>query len=151
MEQITIQSDICDISKVEDFICNVCDENNVHNYFATIDLAVLHAVENSVIHGNKKDKNKHVTVCCDNCRGGLCFVVQDEGDGFDYQKYGGMPMGDDCGVGIFMMNRLSDHVEYSDEGRCVRLKFIVKGVDKILAADRVAHLKDFFNNVKVGV
>lgn len=151
MEQLTIQSDISDIRKVEDFVCNVCDEKNVHNYFATIDLAVLHAVENSVIHGNKKDKNKHVTISCDDCKGGLYFEVQDEGEGFDYQKYGDMPTGDDCGVGVFMMNSLADHVEYSDDGRCVRLEFIVRGVDKLLAADRVTHLKAFFNNVKVGV
>ncbi len=151
MEQIIIQSDTNNIGRVEDFICNVCDEKNVHNYFATIDLAVLHAVENAVIHGNKSDASKRVTVSCDDCRGGVCFVVQDEGAGFDYQKYGGMPMGDDCGVGIFMINRLTDRVEYSDGGRCVRLEFNIMGVDKYLAAGRAMHLQDFYNNVKVGV
>ena len=151
METITIQSDIAQLREVEDFISNVCDEKNIHNYFATISMSVLQAVENAISHGNENDSHKHVTVSCGNCKGGLFFVVHDEGKGFDYRQYGEMPTDTDKGVGIFMMKCLSDQLTFAEGGSEVRLEYLIEGIDKATALERMASLHHFFDKMKVGV
>lgn len=151
METITIQSDIAQLREVEDFISNVCDEKNIHNYFATISTSVLQAVENAIIHGNKNNSSKHVTVGCGMGKEGLFVTVRDEGEGFDYQQYGVMPMGEEKGTGIFMMKCLSDRMTYSENGRCVQMEYFIEGIDKVTALERTTSLKHFFSETKVGV
>lgn len=151
METITIQSDMAQMRVVEDFVSNVCDERNLHNYFATIATSVLQAVENAIQHGNGCDRRKRVVVTCGNCRGGLFFTVQDEGQGFDWSQYGDMPMEGAQGTGIFMMRMLSDNMEFSENGSCVRMEYVVSGIDKSMSGDRVTCLRNFFSHSKVGV
>lgn len=135
---------------VEDFINGVCNERNIHNYFAIISVSVLQAVENAVIHGNGNDARKRVTVSCGNCKGGLFFTVQDEGDGFDYQHYGTMPSEDSKGMGIFMMKQLCDNLFFLDGGRGVRMEYFIEGIDNGMAIERTACLRQFFSKVVVG-
>ncbi|MDY5968950.1 MAG: ATP-binding protein [Bacteroidales bacterium] len=151
METIKIQSDISQMRVVEDFVSNVCDERNVHNYFATIDTSVLQAVENAILHGNGGDGSKCVIVSCGSCKGGLFFSVQDEGCGFDWRQYGEMPLEGSRGLGLFMMRALSDKMEFSSNGSCVRLEFYVSGIDKAISSKRAACLQNFFSCSKVGV
>ncbi len=151
MEMFTIQSDVALLSKVEDFVAQFCGEKNVHNYFATISMSVLHAVENAIVHGNQCDSSKQVAISCGNCMGGLYFEVRDEGCGFDYRQYSEMPMDGDRGVGLFMMRCLADRVVYSDGGSTVRLEYLIAGIDKAMATERCAVLKRFYAKEKVGV
>ena len=149
METITIQSDKAQMRLAEDFVCNVCDQLNLHNYLATIATSVMQAVENAITHGNGGDKRKRVVITSDVCKGGLYFTVQDEGNGFDWHQYGDMPQEGDKGVGIFMMRMLSDKMEFSERGDSVRLEFVVTGIDKALATHRAGCLQRFFANTTV--
>ncbi len=151
MEMFTIQSDIALLPKVEDFVAHLCDEKNVHNYFATISMSVLHAVENAIVHGNASDVGKQVTICCGNCMGGFYFEVRDEGVGFNYRQFDDMPMDEDRGVGLFMMRSLADRVVYSNGGSTVRLEYLIAGIDKAMATERSSVLKRFYAKVRVSV
>ncbi len=151
MEMFTIQSDVALLPKVEDFVAHLCDEKNIHNYFATISMSVLHAVENAILHGNHADKSKQVTISSGNCMGGLYFEVHDEGCGFDYKQYGDIPIDGDRGEGMFMMRCLADRVVYSNGGSTVRLEYLIAGIDKAMATERSAVLKRFYAKEKVGV
>lgn len=78
------------------------------------ELAVDEAVANAVVHGNKADDNKKVTVRTALSREGASVTVEDEGEGFDE---GGIPdplaeanLLKESGRGIFLMKRLCDSV-----------------------------------------
>ncbi len=151
MEKLSIQSNIALLPQVEDFVAHVCDEKNIHNYFATISMSVMHAVENAIVHGNSADSGKQVSLLCGNCIGGIYFEVRDEGQGFDYRQYGDMPLDGDKGMGIFMMRCLADRIVYNDCGNAVRLEYLIEGIDKAMASERSAVLRWFYVKEKVGV
>ncbi len=142
MKQFNIQSDNKNIDVVAKFIYELCDEKHILNYEATISTPVLQAIENAIVHGNHNDPSKMVHVECDEIRGGISFLVKDEGDGFDYSQYGDIQ--DEGGNGIFLMRSLSDKMEYLEGGRAVRMEFMIHGIEKTYAMERVAKLERFF-------
>ncbi|MBQ9638237.1 MAG: ATP-binding protein [Bacteroidales bacterium] len=142
MERITIQSDIAEISKVESFVSNICDNHNLDRYFASITMAVVSAVDNAIRHGNHSVKEKKVVIESAVVRGGISFSVEDEGEGFDYQHHGHID-DDATGNGMIMMRMLADEVEYSEGGRRVNMLFAVSGIDEALANQRCRVLKQF--------
>lgn len=144
MKELVIQSDVDNLGKVEDFVCALCDEKNIHNYFAVISMAVLQAVENAIVHGNRGDHDKRVKISCANSADGVALTIEDEGAGFDFESYGDIPAEGCAGVGIFMMKMLANGLEFSDGGRRVSLHFRIDGIDEAVACERVAVLKKFY-------
>ena len=151
MERIVIQSNAANLIKVEQFLDTVCDTMNIHNYYATISMAVLQAVENAIVHGNKSDENKVVSIKYSKCRGGIAFVVEDEGDGFNYKDYAGFPMESGVGEGVFLMKTLADSCVFSKGGRRVRLEFMIQGIEQARSLERVATFRHFFEPKKINV
>lgn len=149
MEKLAIQSDMSNIVKVEDFVSRICSDKNINNYYATISMSVLQAVENAIIHGNNSDSTKMVTVISGECRGGVFFEIHDEGCGFDWKAYGEIPDSGVAGEGIFLMKVLSDNMQFLDSGRTVRLDFLVRGIDESVAARRSNALENYFASTKV--
>lgn len=145
MEQLAIQSDMNNIIEVERFVSVMCDTYNIHNYAATISMSLLQAVENAIIHGNKSDSSKMVVIECDRCRGGVYFSVTDQGQGFDYCSYGKMPEHDDKGMGLYLMKSLSDKIIFSDNGRKVRMEYVVNGIDASHALERIVTLRNYYS------
>ena len=147
-EEFVIQSDIAVLPSVEERIFHFCHECNVGDYHATVSVAALQAVENAIVHGNRSDVSRTVTVTCGTCRGGIYVEVADEGEGFDFGRYGDLPMGEsDAGEGIFVMKSLADQMTFSEGGRRVRLEFIVSGIDPAEALERIALLQEHFSPV----
>ena len=144
MEKLVIQSDINNLIEVERFVCGVCDSYNVNNYAAAISMSVLKAAENAIIHGNKSDAGKQVTITSDFSRGGLYFCVSDQGDGFNYSEYGNTLPLDGKGTGLFMMRTLADKISFSDNGSTVRLDYIINGIDSSHALERIVTLRKLF-------
>lgn len=151
MERIVIQSNVSNLVQIEQFLDTVCVNMNIHNYYATISMAVLQAVENAIVHGNKSDESKRVSIKCSKCRGGISFVVEDEGDGFDYKDYVGFPMESGVGEGVFLMKTLADSCVFSKGGRRVKLEFMIQGIEQARSLERVATLRRFFETKKINV
>ena len=146
MEKIVIQSDIANLIEVERFVANVCDTYNINNYAATISMSLLQAVENAIVHGNHSDATKTVTVVADYVKGGVSFVVEDQGNGFDFAQYGSMPMEEGRGTGIFRMKSLSDHLSLDNNGRTVKMEFFINGIDAARALERRVTLHNFYSS-----
>ncbi len=147
-ESFVIQSDIANLPQVEERLFHFCHENNVGNYYSAVSVAVMQAVENSIVHGNESDSSKKVSLMFDTCRGGICAEVSDEGRGFDFRQYGNLPSGESTqGEGIFIMKSLADRMTFSDEGRKVRLEFDVAGIDPSDALERASVLQAHFSLV----
>lgn len=149
MERIVIQSDSKELATVERYISNLCDEKNVFNYFATISVSVMQAVENAIVHGNKNDAEKKIVIESGDYCGGIYFEVEDQGDGFDVSQYGELPTEGTQGDGIFMMKMLSDRLEYSNGGRKVRMEFAIRGIDAVRSMERANTLKKYYTIQKV--
>ena len=91
-------------------------------------IAVIEAVTNAIIHGNRFDDEKTVRVSYDCGENTLSIVVHDEGDGFDLCM---IPDATDpgrhlacSGRGIFIMQQVMDDVEFEmaeGQGTTVRL------------------------------
>lgn len=143
-ESFVIQSDIANLPQVEERLFHFCRECNVGNYYAPVSVATLQAVKNAVMHGNGSDMSKNVTISYGTCRGGLFVEVSDEGDGFDFGRYGSLPEGEEVGEGIFVMKSLSDRMTFSEGGRKVRMEFDVNGIDPADALERIALLQEHF-------
>ncbi len=151
MKNIVIQSNVSNLSTVEQFLDTICDSMNISNYYATITMAVLQAVENAIVHGNNSDENKFVSIDCFKCRGGIAFTIEDEGEGFDFSTYSDLPMLEGKGDGIFLMKTLSDKCEFTEGGKKVRLEFMIQGIEALHSLERAATLQHFFKPKKVKV
>jgi len=125
---VELSSDIQNISLVEKLIDNqsaVCEFSD--EVYGKLLLAVVEALNNAIVHGNKNSSEKKVTVHYQINNELITYIISDQGDGFDFNN---LPdptapenLEKDCGRGIFLMKNLADEVEFSDNGRTVTLKF----------------------------
>lgn len=127
--QLVLNSDLEDLRKVE----TVIDDLNAaadlgDEKYPNLLIAVTEAFNNAVLHGNKHDANKKITVSAEAFNEGVVFKVADEGEGFDYNN---LPDPTDPvniekfnGRGVFLMNNLADSVEFNETGNEVTLKFL---------------------------
>lgn len=130
MESLKIQipSLIENIRIIESFIDNAKDRFNIDDdIYGNIMIAVTESVNNAVKHGNKEDKDKNVNLSLfmkDHC---ISFIIEDEGDGFDYNNLQDPTAPENIdkvgGRGIFLMKHLSDEVHFLNNGKSVELIF----------------------------
>ena len=126
---------------VEERLFHFCQECHVGDSCSAVTVAVMQAVENAIVHGL-------VALTLGTCRGGIFVEVADEGDGFDFGRFGDFPAaGQSKGEGIFVMKSLSDHMTFSEGGRRVRMEFLVAGISPADALERIAVLKEHFSLV----
>jgi serine/threonine-protein kinase RsbW len=113
---------------VESFIDNVKDHFQIDDdIYGNIMVAVTESVNNAILHGNKMDKSKNVTLSVESNENSLKFLVEDEGPGFDYNKLPDPTAPENIdklgGRGVFLMKNLADEVNFHNEGRAVELLF----------------------------
>jgi serine/threonine-protein kinase RsbW len=126
--KIQIPSIVENIRIVESFIDNVKDKYKIDDdIYGNIMIAVTESVNNAIKHGNNCDKNKNVSLTAiyeDNL---VRFIVEDEGPGFDPAKLPDPTAPENIekigGRGIFLMQQLSDKVNFSNEGRTTEMIF----------------------------
>lgn len=151
-DRIKLASDLAELPKLEGFIELICDQYNVYSsYFGNILMSVTEAFENAVSHGNKNMSNKEVIVEFENTPKGLLFSVSDEGEGFDLDKIEN-PLDAETeeksqkGRGIFLINALSDKVDFEQNGTTVKMLFTISNINKELSDKRVKALKSYLNS-----
>ena len=93
---------------------------------ADIEMAVIEALENAVVHGNCEDPHKRVYVTC-RCaaEGEVSITVQDEGQGFDTGTLPDPTAPENrlrtSGRGIYLMKTLMDEVCFEKGGAVVHM------------------------------
>ena len=125
---ISIGSDIKNIYIVEQLIDEINKSFHLdHDIYGNMLISVLEAVTNSVIHGNKKNLKKNVTLTFLALSDSFIFTIEDEGPGFDYTQIPDptkpINVEKPHGRGIFLMMKLSDEILFENKGRRVILKF----------------------------
>jgi len=115
---IEIESDPNNLITVEEFVNYFCKDVHLPDEKLTnVLLAVTEATTNAIIHANKCDKNKKVTIDASVENSKLIIKIKDEGEGFDP---GNIPdptepenLLKDSGRGIYLMRVYMDDLQYN--------------------------------------
>jgi serine/threonine-protein kinase RsbW len=119
------------IHLAEKLIDDVCAEFSVkEDYYGELLIAMTEAVNNAIVHGNKLDSSKQVTVTFETVNDKIIrFIVEDEGPGFDYNNLPDPTAPENIekphGRGVFLMRKLADNCDFQDDGRIVIMDFAV--------------------------
>lgn len=128
-QKLVLQSNLESIVDVENLISQAKDQYAIteenYNY---IWIVLNEAVSNAIRHGNKFDPRKKVRLSIETKENRyLCFTVKDEGSGFDPASVPDPTsperIAQPSGRGVFLINKLADIVNYSENGTCVEICF----------------------------
>lgn len=125
---IKISSKIENLRTVEKIIDEISSEFHINeDLYGNILIAALEATNNAIMHGNKLDADKEVSIEFNMIDDKLCVKVDDEGPGFNYEDIPDPTAPENIenvnGRGIFLMEKLSDNISFSRNGATVELEF----------------------------
>jgi len=128
MESISIKSDIENLTVIETMVDTLSKRLGISDeVYGKILISTVEAVNNAILHGNRGDSSKQVTVVVSSDGNIFDVTVTDEGEGFSYLD---IPDPTDPknienlhGRGVFIMKSLADSIEYNSTGNEVRMKF----------------------------
>jgi serine/threonine-protein kinase RsbW len=128
MESISIKSDIENLTVIETMVDTLSKRLGISDeVYGKILISTVEAVNNAILHGNRGDSSKQVTVVVSSDGNIFDVTVTDEGEGFSYLD---IPDPTDPknienlhGRGVFIMKSLADSIEYNRTGNEVRMKF----------------------------
>jgi len=129
-EKLIIASIPENISAVENYVESICSEYDIdESVFGNILISLTEAVNNAIIHGNKRNPEKFVTIShsLENYPKTLIIKIKDEGDGFNYMNLPDPTAPENIemigGRGVFLIKQLADVVIFSDKGETIELQF----------------------------
>ncbi|HEX2394023.1 MAG TPA: ATP-binding protein [Bacteroidales bacterium] len=128
---LKIVSKIENLRKVEKLVDELSSDYNISaDIYGNILIAALEAANNAILHGNKLDENKYVNISVRLDEHKLRIKIDDEGNGFDYKNVPDPTAPENIenvnGRGIFLMEKLSDKIEFTRNGASVELEFNIK-------------------------
>jgi serine/threonine-protein kinase RsbW len=130
-KSLKIISKIESLRKVEKMVDELSAEYNISaDIYGNILIASLEAANNAILHGNKLDEKKNVNIVFSLEENKLRIKIEDEGNGFDYKNVPDPTAPENIenvnGRGIFLMEKLSDKIEFTRNGATVELEFNIK-------------------------
>jgi serine/threonine-protein kinase RsbW len=128
---VNISSKIENLRKIEKIIDEISGEFRIsEDIYGNILIAALEETNNAIMHGNKLDGSKNVTIAFKLEEEKLRIKVDDEGKGFDFKHIPDPTSPENIenvnGRGIFLMRKLSDKIKFSRNGATVELEFNIK-------------------------
>ena len=128
MESITINSDVEQLRVVETLVDTLSKKLGIPDeVYGKILISTVEAVNNAILHGNKGETSKLVTVNFTADGNMFDVTVTDQGEGF---KYNTLPDPTDPsnienlhGRGVFIMRSLADNIVYNEAGNEVKMSF----------------------------
>jgi serine/threonine-protein kinase RsbW len=130
-KSLKIASKIENLRKVEKLVDEISTEFNISaDIYGNILIAALEAANNAILHGNKLDEDKYVNIVIEISNEKLIIKIDDEGVGFDYKNVPDPTAPENIenvnGRGIFLMEKLSDKIDFTRNGASVELEFNLK-------------------------
>ena len=125
-QPLILKSKVEELVRAQEYLCRLKEEKKwTSDFFFRVEVSVLEAVKNAIVHGNKCCLDKNVALYINDQDNSILFRIMDEGKGFDR----------DCivdpreisrrclenGRGLLIMEELSDRIIYS--ANCVELFF----------------------------
>ena len=131
MEQkLKIASKSDNLHLVEKFVDELSVNCNIdHDVYGNLLIATLEAANNAITHGNKLNARKQVELVFTVEKDKILLTVKDEGHGFDYNNIPDPTAPENLenmsGRGVFLMSKLSDKIEFEENGSFVRMTFFL--------------------------
>lgn len=128
MNKLTITSEIGNIVRVQNFIEQLVNGIKLEKrIFGKMNLAIIEAVNNSILHGNHNNHTKLVSIEAESDEDKIIVSVSDEGEGFDFSTIPDPTIPENLnkktGRGLYLMNVLSDNLEFQNNGSKVIMTF----------------------------
>ncbi len=123
-----IPSKVENLRLVEKFVDEVTAELSLsEEIYGNVMIATLEAANNAIVHGNAQQEDLMVEIDMENSEDLLFVIIKDQGKGFDYLHVPDPTAPENLekinGRGIFLMERLSDGLEFQYNGAMVTLTF----------------------------
>jgi serine/threonine-protein kinase RsbW len=131
MEQkLKISSKSDSLHLVEKFVDDLSANCNIdQSVYGNLLIAALEAANNAITHGNKLNEDKQVELVFTIDNEKILLTVKDEGAGFDYENIPDPTSPENLenmsGRGVFLMSKLSDGIEFKDNGSFVKMTFFL--------------------------
>lgn len=129
---LVLASDPQQITNVEGFLIKLNKRLHLDDaLFNKLLVATTEAVNNGIIHGNKRDARKNVTLTCELNHQFVTVRIDDEGSGVDPLSLPDPLAAENLlrenGRGVFLMRSLMDEIEFlkTPVGSCVIMKMKV--------------------------
>lgn len=124
---------------------NICQENNINNYFGTISVAVNHTLEilNSEI---KRAESRNILFKFEQCVGGVAITIECQEEVFGRMLADKQQMIEMSDTSAYIVNSLADKNIVLLGGRTLELNFFVDGIEPELLSSRRELIKLYFEN-----
>lgn len=127
-QQIKLKSNPANIALIESFVDEMRQRLGIEDeLYGNLLVCITEAVNNAILHGNKSDDTKEVSVSIFKTNNKLTCQVKDQGCGFDFNHLPDPTAPENIenvgGRGIFLMKHLSDLVVFSNDGSNVEIQF----------------------------
>jgi len=128
LKAINIASRVENLREVEKMVDEVSTECSMSSeLYGNVLIATMEAANNAILHGNKLDEKKDVSIKFSWDTDKLELIVTDQGKGFNYKNVPDPTEPGNVekvnGRGVFLMEKLSDKISFKENGRKVRLTF----------------------------
>lgn len=128
IEKHQLPSELSSMARVEQLIDELKEKHQIpEELYGNLLVATTEAVNNAIKHGNQMQKEKMIDLHFELSDAEYSVIVKDQGSGFDYTNVPDPTLPENIekpdGRGIFIMQNLSDEVDFEDEGRLVKLTF----------------------------
>lgn len=127
---VQIPSSLKYIHVIEEYIDTVRSDFQIDDsVYGNIHLAVVEAVTNAIVHGNKLDENKDVYFETQKEETQIKIIVRDQGKGFDADEIPDPTLPENrekiSGRGVFLIKNLADEVTFSENGTSLQMIFMI--------------------------
>jgi len=127
-KSVKLSSELQNLRVIEKMIDDVSLSLDLSDeVYGNILVATIEAANNAIVHGNKLDPEKEITVDLEILEKELRIAITDQGNGFDFEHVPDPTSPENrekiSGRGVFLMQRLSDGILFKDSGRFVQLTF----------------------------
>lgn len=127
-KELKIESKVINLRIVENAIDSITREAGINQEnYGKIMVSVMEAVNNAILHGNKSDESKLVTILIELKDDLLEVSVTDQGTGFKPADVPDPTEPDNIekinGRGVFLMKKLADKIEFNKRGNSVKMTF----------------------------
>jgi serine/threonine-protein kinase RsbW len=151
---IEIPTGTSHIHRIERFIEEICDKYHIGNeLYGNITAAIMEAVENSMVHGNRMDKSKMISIRFEAKPGELIFQVRDEGSGYNFNLITdptdtSTSSDGIAGRGLYIIRKLTDGLRFNEQGNLIELHFKTSGIDDLTELERRKKMESFLDKTK---
>lgn len=128
--RLVFESSMKSLCRLEEFLFTLQDSFYIDEQkFATILVSVTESLTNLIVYGNKLNSDKKVFMFVRYTQESFTFTIEDEGSGFDFNNIedptGVTKPEKRCGRGIYIMKKLSDSFQYSENGKRLSMLFFL--------------------------